>query len=285
MLPPPPFTIEGMADNPPPVRSLLAYENPHLLNSPDARLLRIAAEYLEPQSRLRRENIQDTIVFFGSARIHGSDSAVPADHPQARGLARYYDDARELARRLTLWADPLPSRRRRFVITSGGGPGIMEAANRGAADAGGKTIGFNIRLPFEQHPNPFISPALNFEFHYFFMRKFWFAYPAKALVAFPGGFGTLDELMEMLTLVQTRKLNKKIVILLYGRSYWEEIINFKALVEWGTISASDLELFQTADSPQEAYDLLTTALDALYLKSTAPAPPEDESPAIARTLG
>ncbi len=275
-----------MADSPAAGRAPLAYENPRFLNSPDARLLRMAAEYLEPQSRLRRENIQDTIVFFGSARIHSAESAAaPADSPHARDLARYYEDARELARRLTLWADALPSRRRRFVITSGGGPGIMEAANRGAAEAGGKTIGFNIRLPFEQVPNPFISPALNFEFHYFFMRKFWFAYPAKALIAFPGGFGTLDELMEMLTLVQTQKLNKKIVILLYGRGYWEEIINFKALAAWGTISSSDLDLFHTADSPQEAFDVVTAALDALYLKPTAPLPAEDESPAIARTRG
>ncbi|MGH9415718.1 MAG: TIGR00730 family Rossman fold protein [Terriglobales bacterium] len=307
-----------MDEQVPPGRAPLAYQNERFLNSPEARTLRFVAEYLEPQSRLRRENIQDTIVFFGSARIASAAAAQaalseseklaefdrqnrraaeregqPADQAveQARqraaeralSLARFYEDARELARLLTVWSDSLPSRRRRFVVTSGGGPGIMEAANRGADEAGGKTIGFNIRLPFEQAPNPYITAGLNFEFHYFFMRKFWFAYPAKALVAFPGGFGTLDELMEMLTLVQTQKLNKKIVIILYGRGYWEQIINFQALADWGTISPADLELFQFADTPLEAFQLLTAELDRLYLRPAANG--EDEAPAIAKTRG
>jgi len=272
-------------------RAALAYENEEFLNTPDARTLRVLAEYLEPQSRLRRQNVQDTIVFFGSARIPSSEAASSAlaladdeTRPAAERaleLSRYYEDARELAHRLTSWSQSLPSRRRRFVITSGGGPGIMQAANLGAHEGGGPTVGFNIRLPFEQVPNPYITRELNFEFHYFFMRKFWFAYLAKALVAFPGGFGTLDELMEILTLVQTQKLSKRIVILLYGRSYWEEIVNLKALAEWGMISPSDLNLFYFADSPQEAFDLLTTQLDQIYLHLGAPA--EEETPAIAKT--
>ncbi|HXE31636.1 MAG TPA: TIGR00730 family Rossman fold protein [Terriglobales bacterium] len=259
----------------------LAYQNEQFLNTPDARTLRILAEYLEPQSRLRRENIQDTIVFFGSARIHSRESA--GSEEAALAMARYYDDARELSRRLTEWAMALPRKRRRFIVTSGGGPGIMEAANRGAHEAGGRAMGLNIRLPFEQNPNEYISPELNFEFHYFFMRKFWFAYLAKALVAFPGGFGTLDELMEILTLAQTQKLNKKMVILLYGRRYWEEIVNFPALVKWGMISPEDLDLFHFADSPTEAFDQLTRELDHLYLKPSAPV--EEETPAIAKTRG
>ncbi|HXR98226.1 MAG TPA: TIGR00730 family Rossman fold protein [Terriglobales bacterium] len=260
-------------------RAPLAYQNEQFLDSPDARTLRILAEYHEPQSRLRRHNIQDTIVFFGSARIHSLETC--GTEKAAKIMSRYYEDARELARLLTQWSDGLPSRRHRFVITSGGGPGIMEAANRGAHEAGGKTMGLNIRLPFEQMPNAYITPELNFEFHYFFMRKFWFAYLAKALVAFPGGFGTLDELMEVLTLVQTQKLNKKIVIMLYGREYWEEIINFKALVEWGTIAASDLELFHFSDDPVDAFQILTRQLDELYLK--APVPGDEQTPAIAQT--
>ena len=274
------------SDHPPAAlapRAPLAYQNERFLDTPDARVLRILAEYLEPQSRFRRENVQDTIVFFGSARIHrpGADGD---DHAH-REMARYYHDARELARLLTVWAEALPSRRRRFVVTSGGGPGIMEAANRGAQEAGGKTICLNIRLPFEQEPNPYISPALNFEFHYFFMRKFWFAYPAKALVAFPGGFGTLDEVMEILTLVQTQKLNKQIVIVLYGESYWKEIINFDALVKWGTISPADLNLFHFANTPEDAFRHLAAELDRLYLKPETAAQAEEEAPAITHTRG
>ncbi|HET9784677.1 MAG TPA: TIGR00730 family Rossman fold protein, partial [Terriglobales bacterium] len=271
-------------------RAPLAYQNERFLDTPEARPLRIVAEYLEPLQRLRRENIQDTIVFFGSARILSRDAALARAaqaNPESKAIAeravemsRYYEDARELAKRLTVWAEALPSRRRRFVVTSGGGPGIMQAANMGAHEGGGKTVGFNIRLPFEQTPNPYISQNLNFEFHYFFMRKFWFAYLAKALIAFPGGFGTLDEIMEVLTLAQTQKLKKKMVALMYGREYWNQVINFQALVDCGTISAEDLNLFHFADTPEEAFDILTRELDQLYLRPTAV---EEEAPQIART--
>jgi|SRR6185312_8330582 len=279
-----------MHEHPVTTRAPLAYQNERFLDTPDARPLRILAEYFEPLQRLRRENVQDTIVFFGSARILSRDAAVAraaqagpegkliAD--RAVAMSRYYEEARELARRLTVWAEALPSRRRRFVVTSGGGPGIMQAANMGAHEGGGKTVGFNIRLPFEQTPNPYISQGLNFEFHYFFMRKFWFAYLAKALVAFPGGFGTLDEIMEVLTLAQTQKLKKKLVALMYGREYWNRVINFRALVEAGTISEEDLDLFHFADTPEEAFEILTRELDHLYLR---PAPGEEEAPQIART--
>jgi uncharacterized protein (TIGR00730 family) len=261
----------------------LAYQNEAFLNRPEARTLRMLAEYLEPQSRLRRENIQDTIVFFGSARIHSPDAAAAGGAGNAIAMAHYYEDARALAHKLTIWSLALPRTRRRFVVTSGGGPGIMEAANRGAREAGGLTMGFNIRLPFEQVPNPYISPELSFDFHYFFMRKFWFAYLAKALVAFPGGFGTLDEVMEVLTLTQTQKLSKKIVIVLYGEEYWREIVNFDALVKWGVISPEDLRLFSFANTPDEAFTTLTGELDRLYLHPAIPR--EEETPAIAQTRG
>src|ERR1700731_873538 len=246
----------------------LAYENHAFINSPDGRILRILAEYQEPLSRFRREQIQDTVVFFGSARFEGAEAAKknlatlknaikgsPTEQEKelkralaAVEMARYYEDARRLAHLLTEWSIQIPARRRRFVVTPGGGPGIMEAANLGAHEAGGKTIGLNIQLPFEQSPNPYIPPALNFQFHYFFMRKFWFAYLAKALVIFPGGFGTMDELFEILTLAQTQKLESKIVIVLYGSKYWNRIINFQAFVDAGTINASDLDLFHMEDS-------------------------------------
>src|SRR6266852_1728494 len=198
---------------------LVAYKNDEFLDSPAARSLRILSEYLEPLDHFRREQVRDTIVFFGSARI-------TEDGP----LGNYYRDARNLARRMTEWSEGFTNSTRRFVVCTGGGPGIMEAANRGANEAGGKTIGLNIGLPFEQFPNPYITPELSFEFHYFFMRKFWFAYLAKAIVIFPGGFGSLDELTEILTLAQTRKLEKKIVILLYGTKFWNEVLNMDALV-------------------------------------------------------
>src|SRR5438046_3594311 len=229
----------------------LAYENEPFLNSPDGRILRILAEYSEPLSRFRREQIQDTVVFFGSARFRSrsdaqntltelqkglGDGRAAIEHKRALtyvDMARYYEEARRLAFLLTQWSREIPARRHRFVVTTGGGPGIMEAANLGAREAGGKTIGLNINLPYEQMPNRYITPELNFEFHYFFMRKYWFAYLAKALVVFPGGFGTMDELMELLTLAQTEKLAKKLTVLLYGSTYWKEIINFDALVRYG----------------------------------------------------
>ena len=185
----------------------VAYKNSKFLDSRSGRAIRILSEYLQPLAHFRNERVQDTIVFFGSARIQ-----------ETGPLSKYYHEARELARLVTAWSSNLERTKRRFVVTTGGGPGIMEAANRGAFDAGGKTAGLNIGLPFEQQSNPYITPELCFEFHYFFMRKFWFAYLAKALVVFPGGFGTLDELMEVLTLTQTRKLEKKIVTILYGLS-------------------------------------------------------------------
>ena len=245
-----------------------AYRNHKFLDEPDARPLRILSEYLYPLSHFKKERIHDTVVFFGSARTLEMG-------PQGR----YYKEARELAKRMTLWSDGLDKGARRFVVCSGGGPGIMEAANRGAADAGGKTIGLNIGLPFEQRPNPFITPALNFEFHYFFMRKFWFAYLAKALVVFPGGFGTLDELTEILTLVQTQKLKKKMVILLYGTAFWKEILNFDALVRYGMISADDMELIHFADDVDTAFHTLQSGLIQHY------GTPEGETPAIAKSEG
>jgi uncharacterized protein (TIGR00730 family) len=249
-------------------RPPLAYRNEDFLKSPDSRTLRILSEYLEPLSHFRRQRIRDTIVFFGSARI-------TEDGP----LGRYYKDARRLAELLTSWAKKtFRERTYRYVVCSGGGPGIMEAANRGAADARGKTIGLNIGLPFEQFPNPFITNELNFEFHYFFMRKFWFAYLAKALVVFPGGFGTMDELFEILTLVQTRKLAKKITILLYGEDFWREVINFEALVRYGTISPGDLELFHFANTPEEALHILQSSL------VVQPEVGTEEVPAISHTV-
>jgi uncharacterized protein (TIGR00730 family) len=256
----------------------LAYQNEPFLNSPDGRILRILSEYSEPLSRFRREQIQDTVVFFGSARFRSLEAAErnleqaktrsPEDRKRAQAaveMAHYYEDARKLASMLTEWAVAIPARRRRFVVTTGGGPGIMEAANRGAKEAGGKTIGLNINLPFEQYPNPYITPSLNFEFHYFFMRKFWFAYLAKALVIFPGGFGTFDELFEILTLAQTDKLAKKILVVIYGSEYWKKLINFQAMIDAGTISANDLDLFKLVDSPEEGFEFLRDGLTKHHL--------------------
>ena len=291
----------------------LAYENPTFLNSPDGRLIRIMAEYAEPLARFRRERIRDTVVFFGSARFRGLDVAnhelevlarlgssepAPANEQPASDaeleqgdttelkrsraqaaveMARYYEDARTLAHMLTAWSLTLKGRHHRFVVTSGGGPGIMEAANRGAYEAGGKTIGLNIKLPFEQTPNRYITPALNFEFHYFFMRKYWFAYLSKALVVFPGGFGTLDEAFEILTLAQTEKLAKKITVIMYGSEYWKSVLNLDVLVEKGTISPKDRDLFQYADTPEEAFALLQAGLIANHLE------PESRHGAVADT--
>ena len=275
----------------------LAYENPQFLNSPDGRILRIMSEYVEPLARFRREQIQDTVVFFGSARFLSLADAQKASQQLAPGveedkrkmaqagvdMARYYEDARRMAFLLSEWSAQIPARRRRFVVTTGGGPGIMEAANRGAREAGAKTIGLNIRLPFEQHPNPYITPSLNFEFHYFFMRKFWFAYLAKALVIFPGGFGTLDELFEILTLAQTQKLAKKIVVAIYGREYWEKLINFKAMSDAGAISPIDLDLFKMVDTPEEGFEFLKEGLTKYHLGPDRPRRGGEVVPEIAKT--
>jgi uncharacterized protein (TIGR00730 family) len=312
-------------------RASLAYENPAFLNSPDGRVIRILAEYNEPLARFRKERIQDTIVFFGSARFHSRaeaelqrpldllsntgastpapDNEQPATIPEivegtaselqrkravaAVEMARYYEDARRLAQMLTTWSRTLGPQnatdrtKHRFVITSGGGPGIMEAANRGAREAGGKTIGLNIRLPFEQHPNPYVTPELNFEFHYFFMRKLWFAYLAKALVVFPGGFGTIDEMFEVLTLVQTHKLAKNITVVIYGSEYWKKVFDFDWLVDTGAISPGDLHLFQFADTPEEAFEMLQAGLTEHHLEPVArpAASTEDQGPEFAKTAG
>lgn len=284
----------------------MAYLYPEFLESDEARPIRILAEYLEPLRRFKEQRVQDTVVFFGSARVDSRERAERALRTlRARGerdadeqfqieltksrraleWARYYEEARELARLLTQWSLTLPSENHRFVVTSGGGPGIMEAANRGAQEAGGKTIGLNIRLPFEQLPNPYITPDLNFEFHYFFMRKYWFAYLAKALVVFPGGFGTLDELFEILTLAQTEKLAKKILVIVYGKEYWSRVLNFEAFVDAGAISPEDLNLFSFADSPQEAFEALKAGLTKYHLDPhAAPKAAAEEGPEIAKTL-
>jgi len=282
----------------------LAYQHPEFLESAEARPIRILAEYLEPLRRFKDQKIQDTVVFFGSARVdsreraeralrtlrargvHGADDHYQAELTKSRKAlewARYYEEARELARMLTAWSRTLPSEHHRFVVTSGGGPGIMEAANRGAREAGGKTIGLNIRLPFEQGANPYITDGLHFEFHYFFMRKFWFAYLAKALVIFPGGFGTCDELFEILTLVQTDKLSKKIEVVLYGRDYWHQVLNLKPMEEWGAIAEQDLDLLTYADTPSDAFNLLRDHLITHHLEpGTAQ---EAAAPGIAKTRG
>jgi uncharacterized protein (TIGR00730 family) len=309
----------------------LAYENQDFLNSPDGRVFRMMAEYQEPMTRFRRERIQDTVVFFGSARFRALDVAshelelldntgsikpAPADQQPARPhevesgeaseqrkklaqaaveMAQYYEDARTLAGMVSKWAMTLPGRRHRYVITSGGGPGIMEAANRGAYEAGAKSIGLNIKLPFEQMPNPYITPDLNFEFHYFFMRKFWFAYLAKALVVFPGGFGTLDEMFELLTLAQTHKLAKKITVVIYGSAYWKGVIDLDILADKGAISRSDLDLFQFADTPEEAFEKLKAGLledlqaqaawDRDHAGPPGPGVPDTPAPSAQELLG
>jgi uncharacterized protein (TIGR00730 family) len=294
-------TTQGASDLP--EEAPLAYQNPDFLNSPEGRPLRIMAEYAEPMARFRRERIQDTVVFFGSARFRALDvankelellantgSAQPAPEQEqparpeeiesgeasrlklrlaeaAVEMAQYYEDARKLAGMVASWAKTLPGRRHRFVVTSGGGPGIMEAANRGAFEVGAKTIGLNIQLPFEQHPNPYITPGLSFDFHYFFMRKYWFAYLAKALVVFPGGFGTLDEMFELLTLAQTKKLAKNMTVVIYGSNYWKNVLNLELLAEKGAIAMGDLELFKFADTPEEAFAILKTELTEHHLNS------------------
>ena len=302
-------------------RAPLAYLDADFLNSPDARMIRMLAEYQEPLVRFQRERIADTVVFFGSARfralavaegnlelLENTGSATPAPLPEqpataaevaagsatelkvslaeaAVEMSRFYEDARTLARMVASWAKTLPGPRHRFVVTSGGGPGIMEAANRGAWEAGAKTIGLNIKLPFEQAPNPYITPELNFEFSYFFMRKFWFAYLAKALVVFPGGFGTMDEMFELLTLAQTKKLAGMPVII-YGPGYWKSVLNLELLAAKGAIAQKDLELFQFADTPEEAFALLRAGLEPhLHDAGGEPPPPPDPAPSAQHLLG
>jgi len=265
-----------------------AYKNLDFLNSRDGRTLRILSEYVEPQARFRHFRVEDTIVFFGSARIDDPERArrrlqetraalAAATRPSKRlqqeeararaavRMSRYYADSRELARLLTDWSKSLKGSRHRFLVCSGGGPGSMEAANRGAADARGRTVGLGISLPFEQSGNEYVSRELSFEFHYFFMRKFWFVYLAKAVVIFPGGFGTLDEMMEILTLIQTRKSSKRIPMVVYGSRFWKKVLNLEALVEFGTISRADLDLFRFADTPEAAFEYLRDELTKAYL--------------------
>jgi len=277
----------------------LAYMSPEFLTSDEGRPVRLLSEYLEPLRRFRKERIRDTVVFFGSARTHSREAAERnlAEVKAGRGLegrmpaaalaeaeraiqwSRYYEDARALAARLTTWSSRIPGPCHRFVVCSGGGPGLMEAANRGAHEAGGKTIGLNIRLPFEQYSNPYITKGLHFEFHYFFMRKFWFAYLAKALVVFPGGFGTLDELFEILTLEQTQKLSDRTTILLYGSEYWDQILNLQPMLEWGAIGPGDPGLLVRVDSVDEAFDTLKTRLEA-HLESEEE---NERAPVLAKT--
>ena len=279
----------------------LAYHDQEFLESSDARPLRMLAEYLDPLRRFRAHNIQDTVVFFGSARVHSRLAARRAlarvhagastrtaefkaevkRRRKALEWSRYYEDARELARRLTTWSLGLEATHRRFVVCSGGGPGIMEAANRGAREAGGTSVGLNIALPFEQAPNRYITSDLVFHFHYFFMRKFWFAYLAKALVIFPGGFGTLDEMFEILTLAQTRKLAKKLIVVLYGTSYWNDVFNLRTLAEWGAINEEDLKLLCPVDSVDDAFDQLTRHLIRHHMVPATPQ--EKKAPGIAKT--
>ncbi|MFI5253787.1 MAG: TIGR00730 family Rossman fold protein [Bacteroidota bacterium] len=269
-------------------RAPKAYNNIPFLNNPSARTIRILAEYLEPMKRFQKEKIVDTIVFFGSARILPGKIASKTLEITKRKLlnnndktkitnqlledalidvemSKYYDEAVELAFLLTKWSNNL-DKERRFVICSGGGPGIMEAANRGALKAKGKSIGLNISLPHEQSPNPYITKELNFEFHYFFMRKLWFMYLAKAMVMFPGGFGTIDEMMEVLTLVQTKKTTKHLPVILYGQEYWDKVLNFKNLIKYHTISKADMKLFTFANSPGEAFEYLKKDLTKFHLQ-------------------
>jgi uncharacterized protein (TIGR00730 family) len=281
----------------------LAYEDDEFMESTEARPIRILAEYLDPLRRFKAHNIQDTVVFFGSARVLSRTLArrnlTRLENASTRNIAdykaalkrsrkalewsRYYEDARELARRLTEWSMSLEAQRHRFVVCSGGGPGIMEAANRGAKEAGGKSVGLNIRLPFEQAPNRYITKDLVFNFHYFFMRKFWFAYLAKALVIFPGGFGTIDEMFEILTLAQTRKLSKKLLVILYGSEYWNEVFRLEPLADWGAINERDLNLLSRVDSVDDAFDRLQRFLMKHHMVPQTPQ--ETKAPGIAKTRG
>ena len=266
----------------PPFHPVKAYRSERFLRSPDARSIRILAEYLEPSSRFDSLDIKDTIVFFGSARIVSRKDAEAywarekkagnkLDVAEKRlALSRYYENTRDLAHRLTNWSKDLEGTDRRFVICSGGGPGVMEAANRGASEARGLNIGLNISLPFEQGENPYISKKLAFQFHYFFMRKFWFAYLAKAMVIMPGGFGTLDEFFEILTLIQTKKIGKRIPIVLFGTDYWNKVMNLDAMADYGIIEREDLDLFYVTDSVDEAFNFIVDDLTEHVLGEPEP---------------
>jgi len=267
------------------------HENPAFMQSTPARPIRILAEYIHPLAQLKKQGIGDTIVMFGSARIDSHETAMASitrlknektgkmsqdklkkhhvalrDAKYILEMSRYYEECRQLSHRLTTWSLSIGPRPRRFVVCSGGGPGIMEAANRGAYEAGGKSIGLSIELPHEQFANPYISHELSFNFHYFFMRKLWFAQIAKALIVFPGGFGTMDELWEMMTLSQTGKMPKHTLILIYGRKYWNDILNLKAMVRWGTINQSEYEKLQFADSVDEAFEVIRAGLEKYHMQ-------------------
>ncbi|NVK19558.1 MAG: LOG family protein [Methylocystaceae bacterium] len=261
-----------MVDSPfPPTQ---AYLNQAFIEEREGRPLRILSEYLEPDARFESQHVEDTIVFLGSARLLPKDVAeaklaeAKKDNGDVRRceidleMSRYYEDARCLARRLTEWSKNLDGGKKRFVMCTGGGPGIMEAGNRGASEAKGLNMGFNITLPFEQHQNPYVTRQLSFEFRYFFMRKFWFMYLAKAIVTFPGGYGTMDEFFESLTLIQTGKVSKKLPMVLFGKGFWNEVMNLDAMVKYGTISPEDLDFFMFTDSVDEAYDYITSQLEA-----------------------
>jgi uncharacterized protein (TIGR00730 family) len=267
-----------------------AYQDDNFLNSSDGRSIRMLTEYLQPKSKFKKFKVMDTIVFFGSARLKSKRDAqkefskVKNSNPKKTenfakklreaqlhvDMSKYYEDAVELSKRLTEWSLNLETNANRFIVCTGGGPGIMEAANRGAKKAGGYSVGLNISIPFEQYVNKYVTPDLSFEFHYFFMRKFWFAYLSKALIIFPGGFGTMDELFEILTLVQTEKIRKKLAVIIYDRKYWEKIINFNALVDMGMISKTDLNLLTMCDTIDEAYDQIIKHLKKHYSKEKEP---------------
>lgn len=268
---------------------LKAYQNIPFLNSADARVVRLLAEYLEPESRFSKYNIKDTIVFFGSARIKSKRDAVseynalksadPKSIPNFATklraaihgveMSKYYEATVQLSKMLTKWSMSLGFEENRFTVCTGGGPGIMEAANKGAKQAGGYSVGLNISIPFEQFVNRHVTPQLSFEFHYFFMRKFWFAYLSKALIVFPGGFGTMDELFEMLTLIQTGKIKKNLLVVIYDEKYWKSLINFDMLIEQGMISKTDMNLFQFCNTTEKAFDVITKHFEKHYLTRTA----------------
>jgi uncharacterized protein (TIGR00730 family) len=249
----------------------LAYENADFLASPSARVLRIESELMEPEVRLRANGVRHTVVFFGSARIPSPEAA--AGHPAMEKMSKYYEGAEELAFKLSHYSSRLPEEKK-FLICSGGGPGIMEAANRGAYEAGQRSVAFGIHLPMEQSINRYASPELSFDFHYFFIRKFWFFFLTRALVVFPGGFGTMDEMFEMLTVIQTRKATKHVPVILYGSDFWKEVVNIPALAKWGTISEDDLKMYAYADTPEEAFELIKRDFEANYLRSPEPYRPE-----------